>query len=157
VAIDHVDTAVLDLGITRLFGQCDLGTTGLISGWSVPEEAHAWNNGPETVFELLTDLAQSRVRMTIEGEPFLAPNLSRQALTLYVNGFRAGRWALSDPHTCALTVMLEPEQLFSRGDKRLARCVWHIPDSMPPAALGQGSDTRQLGFCFRSITLSELN
>jgi hypothetical protein len=148
--------AVLEPGMTRLFGQCDLAATGLVSGWSAPEEAHVWSDGPEAVLQVLTEVPRSRVRLTFEGEPFLAPGVERQAMTLFVNGYRVGFWRLAEPRTYTLSVTLEPEQVLTRGETALLSCVWHLPGSARPADLGQGEDTRELGFCFRSIAVAEI-
>jgi hypothetical protein len=153
--LDKLPVAALEPGMTRLFGDCDLGSVGLLSGWSVPEEAHAWNDGPEVVFEMVTDKPDGALRLTVEGEPFLGAHISQQIITLYVNGFRAGHWRLTEARTHSLDVTLEPEQFFTRGDTAVAKCVWHVPGSTRPADLGHGSDTRELGFCFRSITVSK--
>jgi hypothetical protein len=147
-------TVSYDLGVTRLFGECDLNGDGLCAGWAVPEKAHVWNDGLDAIFELNMDKPEAPCRLTFEGEPFLNGDCKRQDVVLYVNGFRTGFWRLKEARTHSLSVTLEPEQIFNRGNKAFARCVWHLPDSVRPAELGLGADSRQLGFCFRSFLIA---
>src|SRR5579863_935874 len=45
------DTALdCEPGVIRLFGAADIGSRGMVSGWSAPEEGHAWNDGPEASY-----------------------------------------------------------------------------------------------------------
>ena len=148
---------ITDLGVTRLFGDCDLGCQGFTTGWSVPEQAHLWNDGFEAMLDVMVENVGSACRLTFEGEPFLSGECTCQDVILYVNGFRLGFWRLTEARTYSLSVAVEQEQLFARGDRALARCVWHLPQSVRPADLGLGGDSRQLGFCFRSLTLAPLS
>ena len=36
-------------GVIRLFGAADIGTAGMLMGWSQPEDGHNWNDGVEAV------------------------------------------------------------------------------------------------------------
>jgi hypothetical protein len=147
--------AKCELGVTRLFGECDIGSNGLSSGWSVPEAAHVWNDGLESVFDVTMRKARAECIFTFEGEPLLGGDCARQDILFFVNGYRIAFWRLVEAKTHTLTAIVEPEQLFDRGDRVLARCVWHLPLSRRPVDLGLGTDTRELGFCFRSFTIAE--
>ncbi len=147
----------LNLGINRLFGTRDIGSSGLVSGWSLPEEAHTWNDGLEAVINLSISTVRQPCRLIFEGEPFLGEECPRQDVHVYVNGFRLGYWRLTESRTYEMSVIIEPEQLFQRQRHTIARCVWHLPNSIRPADIGTGSDSRELGFCFRSITLAGLD
>jgi hypothetical protein len=149
------DEMKLELGVTRLFGDCDIGSSGLSSGWSIPEAAHVWNDGLESVFEVTTRRPRTECLLTFEGEPLLGGNCTHQDVVLYVNGFRVAFWRLTEAKTHILSAVIEPEQFFDRGDRTLAKCTWHLPLSRRPVDLGLGADTRELGFCFRSFTIAE--
>jgi hypothetical protein len=143
----------LGQGLTRLFGVHDVAESGLVSGWAAPEEAHIWNDGLQSVLRFKTErVSKSRV-LTFEGEPFLGGDLRFQDVTLYANGFRIGFWRLHEVRTYILSATIEPEQFFERSGASVVTCLWHLPGSARPVNLGMGSDTRELGFCFRSITL----
>jgi hypothetical protein len=143
-----------ELGTTRLFGNYDIGTTGLISGWSSPEDPHVWNDGPEAVLQLSTIIVKHPLRLTFEGVPFIGGKCTFQDVALYMNGARLGFWRLREPRAQMLSAIIEPEQIFERRGKAMLTCIWHLPQSVRPVDVGAGKDTRELGFCFRSITVS---
>jgi hypothetical protein len=107
------------------------------------------------VFDVTMRKARAECIFTFEGEPLLGGDCARQDILFFVNGYRIAFWRLVEAKTHTLTAIVEPEQLFDRGDRVLARCVWHLPLSRRPVDLGLGTDTRELGFCFRSFTIAE--
>ncbi|HTH99301.1 MAG TPA: hypothetical protein VL752_00015 [Acidisoma sp.] len=143
-----------EIGTTRLFGNFDLGTAGLISGWSAPEDPHIWNDGPEAVMQIVTGPVRRTLRVTVEAIPFISGNVTSQDVTLYVNGSRIGFWRLQESKSYLLSGMIEPEQIFERDGKALLTCSFHLPKSAKPVDVGAGKDSRELGLCFRSITLA---
>lgn len=153
--LDVVSGAQFELGVTRLFGDCDLGSTGLISGWATPEQAHCWNDGVDTTFEFEVMETSGSFTLTFEAEPFLNERCPSQDVCLYVNGFRIGFWRLKEAQTYQLCAPIEREQLFDRAGMMTAKCVWHIPNSARPLDIGLGADIRELGLCFRSMTFAE--
>lgn len=146
--------AAWEIGTTRLFGNFDLGTAGLISGWSAPEDPHIWNDGPEAVMQIMTEPVRRTLRITLEATPFINSMVPSQEVTLYVNGARIGFWRLRDSKSYLLSATIEPEQIFERDGKALLTCSFHIPKSVKPVDIGAGKDGRELGLCFRSITLA---
>jgi hypothetical protein len=143
-----------EIGATRLFGNLDLGTAGLISGWSAPEDPHIWNDGPEAVMQIVTSPVRRTLRLTVEATPFISGSVTSQDVTLYVDGFRIGFWRLRESKSYLLSSTIEPEQIFERDGKALLTCVFHLPKSAKPVDVGAGKDGRELGLCFRSITLA---
>jgi hypothetical protein len=143
-----------EIGATRLFGNFDLAGAGLLSGWSSPEDPHIWNDGPEAVLQIVTEPVKRSLRLSIEGTPFIGGGCNLQEVTLYVNGMRAGFWRLRESKSYILSATIEPEQMFERNGHAILTCVWHLPRSARPVDMGLGKDTRELGFCFRSVTLS---
>ena len=143
-----------EIGGTRLFGNFDLAGTGLISGWSSPEDPHIWNDGPQCVLQIVTEPVGRALRLSIEGSPFLGGTSIFQDVTLHVNGARIGFWRLREPKSYVLSATIEPEQILERDGKAILTCAWHLPGSARPVDMGIGKDTRELGFCFVSATLS---
>jgi hypothetical protein len=143
-----------EIGATRLFGNFDLSSTGLVSGWSKPEDPHIWNDGPECVLRIVTEPVKPALRISVEGTPFIGGRCTSQDVTLYVNGMRLGFWRLHESKSYVLSATIEPEQIFERNGEAVLTCAWHLPTSVSPLELGLGKDTRELGFCFRSVTLS---
>lgn len=143
-----------EIGTTRLFGNFDLGTSGLISGWSLPEDPHIWNDGPEAVMQIVTSPVRRTLRLTVEAIPFISGSVTSQDVTLYVNGARIGFWRLRESKSFLLSGTIEPEQVFERDGKALLTCAFHLPNSAKPVDVGAGKDGRELGLCFRSITLA---
>ncbi|GAB0117264.1 hypothetical protein [Acidisoma sp. 7E03] len=143
-----------EVGTTRLFGNFDLGTAGLISGWSTPEDPHIWNDGPEAVMQIVTEPVRRTLRITVEAIPFIGGSITSQDVTLYINGVRIGFWRLRESKSHLLTGTIEPEQMIERDGKAILTCAFHLPNSAKPADVGAGKDSRELGLCFRSITLA---
>ena len=141
------------LGATRLFGNFDLAGAELVSGWSDPEDPHIWNDGPESVLQIVTEPVRRALRLSIEGTPFLGGTCNSQDVTLFVNGARVGFWRLRELKPYVLSATIEPEQILERNGKAVLTCVWHLPSSTRPVDVGLGKDTREIGFCFRSVTL----
>ena len=123
----------LELGLTRLFGQADLGDGGLVSGWAIPEDQHTWNDGIDAVIPVRTRASGSACRITFEGKPFLPVDVSMQDIVLFVNGFRIGFWRLREAKAYDLSAIIEPQQFFRRDEYSLLKFVWHIPRSVRPA------------------------
>jgi hypothetical protein len=144
-----------EIGVTRLFGICDLGDVGLAGGWSAAEEAHVWNDGPEATMHVHMSKPRRTCILTFEGEPFITDGCERQDVTLFVNGFHIGSWRLTEARSYRLSARVEPEQIWERGGKAVAHCVWYMPRSVRPSEVGLGSDHRELGFCFRAFAISE--
>jgi hypothetical protein len=143
-----------EFGVTRLFGLGDIGTNGLVSGWAIPEDSHVWNNGPEAILTLETDVPSRAYTITVDGGPFITPRQPLQEITLYANGWRIGFWRFREGGAQVMVASIAPEQFFVRGDKALLNCVWHIPYSVRPSDLGLSGDGRELGFVFRSLTIA---
>jgi len=144
---------ISEIGVVRQFGVLDIGDAGLVSGWSTPEEAQTWNNGHEAILECSVPYLSEGCRVEVAGMPFFCEGTSHQDVYLYINGFRIGFWRLDRYVQHTLTAMVEPEQIFLRGDHSVLKCVWFFPDAVRPADRGLGADQRQLAFCFNSFTV----
>jgi hypothetical protein len=143
-----------EMGATRLFGNFDLAGAALLSGWSTPEDPHIWNDGPESMLQIVVEPVRRVLRLAIEGIPFIGGACGAQDVTLYVNGARVGFWRMRESKSHILSAAIEPEHIRDRNGKSVMICAWHLPNSARPVDLGLGKDTRELGFCFQSITLS---
>jgi hypothetical protein len=145
--------AVLDAGVSRVFGNGDIANEGMLSGWAVPEDTHNWNDGVEATFRLAVKASGGAFELLVEGAPLIDKKYPKQEITLYVNGFRVGYWNLDDRKPQILTSFLEPEQIFWRGELGYAKCVWHMPNAVRLSEVQDSTDSRQLAFCFHSITM----
>jgi hypothetical protein len=150
-----VTTLSYEIGVTRLFGSCDLGDAGLVEGWSAAEEAHVWNDGPQAIMHVTMARPRRACVITFQGEPFITEGCKRQELTLFVNGFYLSSWRLTEARSYHLSARIELEQFWERGGKTVAQCVWYMPRCVRPSEIGLGSDYRELGFCFRTFAISE--
>jgi hypothetical protein len=151
------DTALdCEVGVTRLFGAADIGTRGMIAGWSSPEEGHVWNDGLEAVYLLSVRPPLARFGLIIVGEPYVTRARPVQELTTYANGCRIACWRLAARIETELNMALEPEWWFTRGTRAVMRLQFHLPNSARPKDLNDGQDGRELGFCFRSICLRQM-
>jgi hypothetical protein len=140
-------------GDMRLFGIGDIDGAGLTRGWSSAEESHVWNDGPEVTLRLALPAPARPAVLQIEGSAFIRPGQPLQEVTFFVNGFRLGFWRMTTTDLVSLAVRIEPEQMFARADLLLLDCTFHIPLSIRPMDLGEGTDRRELGFCFQTLSV----
>jgi hypothetical protein len=146
--------SILEIDSINNFGVLDLEVNGLTAGWSAPEVGHTWNDGREAIFECGVKGLTGGCVVEFSGTPFLHGGVDHQEIYLYINGFRMGYWRLTESKDYALTVKLEAEQLFRRGEFSTMKCVWFFPGAVKPVDMGINADSRALAFCFRSITIS---
>ena len=143
----------LQLGTARRFGAEDIGETGMCGGWAGTERGHAWNDGVDATLVVATRHHPGPVELTVEVEPYVTRQNPVQELTLYANGARAGYWRLSQRDVTPLTAWIDPGWWRDLNDRAVLRLVFHMPQSISPAELGECNDLRQLGLSFRSIVL----
>ncbi len=143
-----------ELGVARQFGLADIGRQGLLSGWSTPEDSHVWNDGPEAVLALVTEMPAGPVVMSVEGAPFINARQPFQEVTLYANGWRLGFWRFRENAPVIMEAVVQPEQFFSRPEGAQLNLVWHLPSAVRPSDIGLSSDGRELGFVFRMLTIA---
>jgi hypothetical protein len=141
--------------VIRLFGQGDIANHGLVRGWALPEERHIWNNGFDATMIIEASLPTGPTTVFIEGVPYLYGKSDWQEITLFANGYRVGWWHLTQSKQIILTARIEPEQWFNRQGRGFLNLTWHLPNSACPVDLGDGEDSRLLGFAFRTLSLSE--
>jgi hypothetical protein len=144
-------------GVIRLFGAADVGTRGALSGWSEPEEGHAWNDGHEAVLLIAVMPPLERFCLEITGEPYVTRARPMQEITLYGNGHRVKSWRLTSRSETLLSVILEPEWWFVRDRLAYMTLQFNVPHCGRPKELNDGQDGREIAFCFRSITVRPLH
>lgn len=150
----HRDTALeCEPGVTRLFGEADIGSQGMVDGWAMPEEGHNWNDGLEAVYAIAVRPPVPRLQLVLSGEPYVTRARPIQELTLFGNGFRLAFWRMTARVETLLDVALEPEWWHIRGQVARMRLLLHLPLSVRPKEINDGQDGRELGFCCRSICL----
>ena len=142
-------------GMQRRFGRADFGRAGLTAGWSFPEDGHVWNEGLDAVLSLsLPERPKDSMVLRLGGEPYVTRHQPTQDVTAYVNGLRAGAWRLGKRQETRLDIPVEPEWWLIRNTRALVRVALSLPNSVRPVDLGDGSDSRELGFCFRTLMLA---
>lgn len=146
-------TLVCEAGIQRLFGLGDIGRSGLVSGWSAPEDSHIWNDGFDAVLAVSVPNAGRAMRILAVGEPFVTHLVPVQDLTLYANGFRLGFWRMIARQVSTIDAVIQPFQMHSERETAQLVFTFHLPLSVRPAEFADSADERLLGFCFRTLTL----
>ncbi len=147
-------TAAIKLGEFRPFGGDGFGGAELRADWAPPEDGHNWNDGEEpTLLLTIAPLPRAACLLRVIGQPFIAQRVREQRVTLFVNGLRLGAWRLTSSGACTLQAEIEPEHWLVRDTLGIARCVWHLPDSVSPSRISTVRDERRLGFCFQSIAI----
>jgi hypothetical protein len=150
--------AILDCepGVIRLFGDADIGNQGMICGWSGPEEGHNWNDGLEAAYCISVRPPLGRYALILMGEPYITRARPIQEMTLFANGWRVAAWRMTARIETVLSVPLEPEWWFTRGNRFVMKLLFHLPHSVRPKDINDGQDGREIGFCFRSLCLRQL-
>lgn len=142
-----------ETGLTRIFGLADIGPAGLRSGWAESENGHIWNDGFDATLLLEAKDDPVPTVLVLEGEPYVTPAQPTQDLTIYFNGARVGFWRMNERKDQMLRAEIDPEWWHRHGSRLLAHVVFHLPQSVRPADIGDGKDVRSLGFCFRTLLL----
>lgn len=124
------------------------------AGWAQPEGDHVWNDGPECHMHIAVAATQRALTLSVTGIPLIHQRCPFQEITLFVNGYRLAFWRLSKADISQLSATIAPEQIVRRGEHGALQISWHIPFSVSPSELGAGSDARELGFCFHTLSLS---
>jgi hypothetical protein len=140
-----------ELGVARQFGLADIGRQGLVSGWATPEDSHVWNDGPEAMLAVITEMPAGPVVLTVEGGPYINARQPVQEVTLYANGWRLGFWRFRENGPVIMEAVVQPEFFLPRPEGALLNLVWHLPSAVKPCDLGLSADGRELGFVFRSL------
>ncbi len=146
-------TLALQISVIRSFGLQDISTAGLVGGWAAPEEAHTWNDGPETVLALTALRPDFRCVLVVEGAPLVGPANPRQDITLYANGLRVGFWRLTSPRQAKLEALIEPGHWRAQGMEGFITLAFHLPNSLRLSTVQPDGDDRELGFCFRTLAI----
>lgn len=145
-----------ELGVTRSFGQIDIGARGLLRGWATPEESHVWNDG--NVSEILVKSSPGApVRsLVIEGQPYIRPQQPVQDLQIFGNGlFLDFRRFSHSSSQVAIAVAVPSEVDLAFSESGLLRLAMVMPNAVSPSDIGAGDDSRQLAFCFQTLLLSD--
>lgn len=149
-------TLWLEAGAPRLFNRADINGRGLVSGWGPPEERHTWSDGLTAVQQIgMMREPTGPMTLTVEGMPYVLPNHEMQEVTLYGNGFHLGLWRHNRRVLMTMTVQIEPEQWFIRRGLAHMRLMWILPNSVRPADVDDGPDSRSLAFAFGSIAIAD--
>jgi hypothetical protein len=121
------------------------------TGWSAPEEGWQWAIGPEARMLAPRPDRPGNYLLTVKLRPFLAPpHLSRQRLTIEVNGAPLASFEANNPEPTVRSCLI-PSGIIARG--RELTITFRTPDAARPADFGL-SDTRQLSFAFHTLTLA---
>jgi hypothetical protein len=141
------------IGVVRCFGNGDIRESGLRAGWAAPEDAHNWNDGPESLLTVAAPPTALPVILAIEGVPLILPACVVQEITLYANGLRVGFWRLREARAARLDVVIEPEYWHHRGAAGVLNLAFHLPHSLRLSSIDADGDHRELGFSFRTLAL----
>lgn len=144
----------LQAGTPRRFGVEDIGETGMLSGWAGAEPGHAWNDGVDATLLVATRRQPGPVELVFSVEPYVTRQNPSQELTLYANGARAGYWRLGRREVVSLSAWIDPGWWREVAERAVLRLVFHMPQSVSPAELGECQDFRRLGLSFRDIAIS---
>lgn len=113
----------------------------LVRGWSSPElNAGVWSDGREAVLRLPTPPADGDLEVVFKLEPFLAPGLPAQRVTIRTANRNVATWRLGVAGLQTVHAVV-PKALRSGGDLELHL---ELPDADAPSRLSNSNDSRQL-------------
>ncbi|WP_394443421.1 hypothetical protein [Sphingobium naphthae] len=122
------------------------GDTGLIAGWSYPEEEGVWSIGQSSLLSLLAEEDLNDHDLVIVGKPFLPPLESNQ-ISAWLDGQEVCTAVLERPGE--ITTFHVPLPEMSKGD--VVTVELRLASSFSPSSLGLSTDDRQLGFFVHTI------
>ena len=133
------------------FGRGGTAEAKKISGWHIAEEEFTWTRTAAATVAIQVPATSKPVvlRATAEGltKP---PELTDQAVTVSINDVTVAQWNVASRATFTAAI---PANISTRGGTMVITFKTRQPTS--PSALQLGADPRNLGVCFRELSLSE--
>jgi hypothetical protein len=141
------DSAVVTLGTFVDFRTNGRGAAYQAEGWSRPEEAGTWTNGPRaSLAARLVEWPADDMVLQISAHPFLVKRLHPSlAVEVLANGVVVDRWSYRYPEDNARVIRSAriPASLLAASP--VLKIELQIDQPAVPAALGVSRDDRQLG------------
>jgi hypothetical protein len=110
------------------------------SGWGEPEEGRIWTDGLNASMNFRARPPAADVAMVLSCDAFLGEgHIPYQELTVFVNFLRVGFAVIDVPMELEFEI---PRWVFKEQDFQVD---FYLPKAASPAALGIGSDLRNLG------------
>jgi hypothetical protein len=120
-------------------------------GWSAPEEAFTWTDGPSASLVLPVTGAGAPLTLRAKVRPLLVRrNISRQRVRLQVNGKEVGEATVGGTGDMTFDI---PGGLLT--DPQRLELTFGLPDAASPAQFGISTDRRRLGVAFFTLQLTE--
>ena len=137
-------------------GETDVLTSLLPTGWWNPESHHVWSDGPEAVIDFDIDLgAATSCTIALEVWPFVSRVSPVLAVAVSVNCRPYSTWK----YTLGSVTEQMQRLLITKSALDGGRCqiMFVFRGTSSPLAAGQSDDARQLGLCFRSLTIEPVS
>jgi hypothetical protein len=116
-------------------------------GWNHPEDRFTWTEGREAIIEIPPARSPGDYFLNVRLAPLLSATVPRQRVRVYLGSICVAHWTVVIPgHYFALVpacVLDSPQQL-----------TFYLPDAASPAALGLGTDDRELALQFFEFNLT---
>lgn len=126
----------------------DVPHTSLIEGWSFPEEAWVWSDGPRSTLSLSAPKALSGYQVALHARPFTRPNQPTRMLRISTPSRHIATETISQQFQMNIT--LQRDDLDSEG--RISLIFEYDPCPSPAESHG-GPDRRQLGIALQRISV----
>lgn len=117
----------------------------LREGWSVPERALVWTDGPSASLLLTLPNNNADALLTITAMPFTGLD-GTQTITLLANGSAIALWHMTGAGRYAALI---PASV--RSASPLVRLTFQIANPISPAMKGAGADSRRLGLALHTL------
>ncbi len=91
--------------------------------------------------------------LTIDGDPYLPGQPSRQRVIVSLNGIKATKVELV-PGDHTIVVPVTDEVRATPADGKALTIEFRFPDAISPLALGLSTDQRNLALLLRSVTVN---
>ncbi|MEP6955345.1 MAG: hypothetical protein ABI883_00855 [Chthoniobacterales bacterium] len=139
-----------EYGHTILFTYGGDGERHFVRGWSAIEPSHTWTMAPVASlgFRLRPCDAPVTFRMTM-GAMIHPPSLPFQAVDVYAEEEKIATWQVAEFKTYTALI----PRRFTSGPERRVIIRFDIPGAVSPAALGIGTDLRELGLMVTEVSL----
>jgi hypothetical protein len=125
----------------------------LISGWSILEPTGRWTVGHEATIAWSVSGHEGELELCIDGHAFLHQNAPAQSVQLWVNDRQAAHWQFRAGGDSPLPARIAIPAAWVRN-RDVLMLTFVIASPCSPAAAGDSSDPRALGFHLRSISLT---
>lgn len=128
------------------------GLPFIVSGFSKPEAAHVWTDGPEAVLSFAKIPTETDLKLVVKADSFASDSFGQDQLCeVYLDATKIATWNLTKHRRDEPYVATIPADLLGSGG--FAELKLRFNRLTSPKQMGRSNDPRMLGLAFRQLVI----